>query len=47
MRDAIFDGTFPLFKEGFIARYRPTDEATRLDQKQKWLQSRNNDKPVD
>ncbi|HEY41940.1 MAG TPA: tRNA guanosine(34) transglycosylase Tgt [Dehalococcoidia bacterium] len=43
MRDAILNGTFPLFREDFMVRYRPTDEATRLDQKQKWLQSRNND----
>jgi len=41
IRDAILDGTFLSFRENFIAGYRPTDEMTRLDQKQKWLQSRN------
>jgi len=40
IRDAILDGTFPSFREDFMAHYLPTDEVTRLDQKQKWLQSR-------
>lgn len=40
MRGAILDGTFPLFRENFMAGYRPTDEAVRLDQKQRWLKSR-------
>jgi queuine tRNA-ribosyltransferase len=40
MRDAILDGTFLSFREDFMAYYLPTDEVTRLDQKQKWLQSR-------
>ncbi len=37
---AILDGTFNLFKEEFLASYQPTDEQVRLDQKQKWLKSR-------
>ena len=43
IRDAILDGNFPSLRDDFLARYRPTDEGTRLDQKQKWLQSRNTD----
>jgi len=41
MREAILDGTFVSFRDEFLANYRPTDEATRLDQKQRWFQSRN------
>ena len=40
MRAAILDGTFPSFRADFMAGYRPTDEGTRHDQKQRWLQSR-------
>ncbi|MFC1984869.1 tRNA guanosine(34) transglycosylase Tgt [Chloroflexota bacterium] len=40
IRGAILDGTFNSFKDNFLASYRPTDERTRLDQKQKWLKSR-------
>ena len=40
VRSAILDGTFNSFKDNFLASYRPTDEQTRLNQKQKWLQSR-------
>jgi queuine tRNA-ribosyltransferase len=43
MREAILDGTFAAFSDDFLANYQPTDEATRLDQKQKWFQSRNTD----
>ena len=43
MREAILDGTFLAFSNDFLANYQPTDEATRLDQKQKWFQSRNTD----
>jgi queuine tRNA-ribosyltransferase len=42
MRDAILDGSFPSYREKFMVGYKPTDEATRLDQKQKWLNSRDN-----
>ncbi|MFC1870207.1 tRNA guanosine(34) transglycosylase Tgt [Chloroflexota bacterium] len=40
-RGAILDGTFSQFRDSFLASYRPTDEETRLSQKQKWLESRN------
>jgi len=39
-RQAILDGTFTVFRNEFLARYRPTDEAVRLAQKQKWLSAR-------
>lgn len=39
-RQAILDGSFASFKNDFLARYRPTDEAVRLAQKQKWLTAR-------
>ncbi|UCB42636.1 MAG: tRNA guanosine(34) transglycosylase Tgt [Dehalococcoidales bacterium] len=42
MRETILDGTFLSFREDFLVNYQPTDEITRLDQKQKWFQSRNN-----
>ena len=41
IRKAIFDGTFSSFRDDFWANYKPTDEETRLSQKQKWLKSRN------
>jgi len=40
-RGAILNGTFLSFKDSFLANYQPTDEQTRLSQKQKWLKSRN------
>ena len=43
MRATILDGTFPSFRADFMAVYKPTDEGIRLDQKQKWLRSRNTD----
>ena len=39
-RQAIIDGSFTAFKQDFLARYKPTDEAVRLAQKQKWLLAR-------
>lgn len=39
-RSAILDGTFNSFKDNFLSGYQPTDEQTRLAQKQKWLKSR-------
>ena len=39
-RAAILNGTFGSFKDNFLTNYRPTDERVRLNQKQKWLQSR-------
>ncbi len=41
IRNAIQDGAFPAFKKDFLANYQPTDEPTRLSQKQKWLEKRN------
>jgi queuine tRNA-ribosyltransferase len=41
IRGAIQDGTFVAFKDNFLKNYQPTDEKTRLSQKQKWLKSRN------
>ncbi len=40
MRHAILDGTFPLYRERFLAEYKPTDEAARLSQKQRWIKQR-------
>jgi len=40
IRNAILDGTFPAFRNDFRSSYQPTDEATRLDQKRKWLRGR-------
>jgi queuine tRNA-ribosyltransferase len=37
MRQAILDGGFVKLKEAFLAKYRTTDEETRMFQKQKWL----------
>jgi queuine tRNA-ribosyltransferase len=41
IKGAILNGTFSAFKDNFLANYKPTDEQIRLDQKQKWLKSRN------
>jgi queuine tRNA-ribosyltransferase len=40
IRSAILDGTFASFKDELLSNYQPTDEQVRLDQKQKWLKSR-------
>jgi len=40
IRGAISGGTFSSFRKDFRDRYQPTDEQTRLGQKQKWLKSR-------
>jgi queuine tRNA-ribosyltransferase len=40
IRGAILSGTFPHFKDDFLANYQTTDEETRLSQKQRWLKSR-------
>ncbi len=37
MRRAIIEGTFPQFKESFLAGYRTVDEETRVTQKVKWI----------
>jgi queuine tRNA-ribosyltransferase len=40
IRTAVLDGTFEAFRNEFKARYKPTDEQTRFEQKQKWLKRR-------
>ena len=37
MRVAIIEGTFPQFKENFLAGYQTVDEETRVTQKAKWI----------
>ena len=39
-REAIAAGRFEAFAADFFARYQPTDETTRLAQKEKWLAAR-------
>ena len=39
-REAIIAGRFEDFAADFFSRYQPTDEATRLAQKEKWLAAR-------
>ena len=39
-RKAILEGTFNIFRDNFLANYKPTNEKIRLSQKQKWLKSR-------
>lgn len=41
IRGAIQGGTFPDFRKEFLANYQPTDEPTRISQKQKWREKRN------
>ncbi len=41
IRGAIGDGTFLSFRDKFLSNYQPTDEPTRLSQKQEWLKRRN------
>ena len=40
MRAAILEGRFESFSRGFVDRYRPTDEATRMSQKESWMKAR-------
>ncbi|MFH1003397.1 MAG: tRNA-guanine transglycosylase, partial [Chloroflexota bacterium] len=40
VREAIGNGSFSSFRDGFRASYQPTDEAVRLEQKGRWLASR-------
>ncbi len=44
IRKSILDGTFTTFRKDFLARYQPTDEQTRVEQKGRWLKYRNMDK---
>ena len=40
IRQAILEGTFDAFRSHFLATYKPADEETRFEQKQKWLRGR-------
>jgi queuine/archaeosine tRNA-ribosyltransferase len=40
IQSAIDEERFEELRESFWSRYVPTDEATRREQKQKWLQAR-------
>ncbi len=40
IKSTIQNGTFPSFRDAFSTGYKPTDEKTRLSQKQRWLESR-------
>jgi len=40
IRESILNGTFPSFKESFLANYEPTDAETRSAQRQKWIKWR-------
>jgi queuine tRNA-ribosyltransferase len=40
VRSAILDGTFNAFRQDFLSRYKTTDERVRINQKQRWVQSR-------
>ncbi|MFC1991037.1 tRNA guanosine(34) transglycosylase Tgt [Chloroflexota bacterium] len=40
IRNSIINGSFDGFRDNFLANYKPSDEKTRVDQKQKWLKSR-------
>jgi len=38
IREAIKGGYYSEFKEEFLSKYKPSDEAARLEQKRKWLE---------
>ena len=40
MRAAILEGRFESFRSRFLDHYRPTDEATRMSQKESWMKAR-------
>jgi queuine tRNA-ribosyltransferase len=40
IRESIIDGSFGAFREDFLFGYETTDEATRVEQKRRWLTSR-------
>jgi len=42
IRENILNDTFSSFKDDFLNNYKPTDEQTRISQKQKWFKARNN-----
>ena len=37
IRESIADNDFSSFRDNFMSTYRPTDERTRIEQKEKWL----------
>ena len=41
MRNSIQIGEFKDYKKRFLNEYRPTNESIRIDQKQKWLDIKN------
>lgn len=40
IRESIIDGSFNAFRREFLENYTPTNEETRINQKQKWLKAR-------
>ena len=40
IRESIIEDTFSALKEDFLSAYEPTDEATRVEQKRRWLTNR-------
>lgn len=42
LRETIIDGTYPAFRDEFLARYRPASEQVREDQRAKWKVARQN-----
>ena len=42
LRETIIDGTYPAFRDEFLARYRPASEQVREDQREKWKVARQN-----
>ena len=42
MRAAIVDGSFASYRQAFLDRFVPTDEGIRRQQREKWLESRQN-----
>jgi queuine tRNA-ribosyltransferase len=40
VRASILDNAFKAFREGFLSRYKPTDENIRVDQKRRWMKAR-------
>lgn len=40
IRESVLDGSFEAFREKFLANYRTTNEAIRLEQKRRWLQAK-------
>jgi queuine tRNA-ribosyltransferase len=39
MRAAILNGSFPQYREDFLARYKPTDREAAVKQRQQWLKA--------